>query len=60
MMNGEEKVDKKQKSISEAKSEKINHRKLPQTNLRKNLLEIMKLHFVHLWHLFLSKRFSKL
>jgi hypothetical protein len=27
----------------------IGHKKLPQTNLRKDLLEIMKLLLVHLW-----------
>jgi hypothetical protein len=36
----------------------IGHRKLPQTNLRKDLLGIMKQVFVHLWHLrFWRRRF---
>jgi hypothetical protein len=29
----------------------MGHRKLPQTNLSKDLLQISKLFFVHLWHL---------
>jgi hypothetical protein len=33
---------------------------MPQTNLRKNLIEIIKQLFVHLWHiLFCRRRFFK-
>jgi hypothetical protein len=40
---------------------KMGHRKMPQTNLRKNLLEIIKLLFVHLWHMrFCRRRFVKI
>jgi hypothetical protein len=38
-------------TISEAYRKKISHRKLPRTNLRKELIEIMKLLFVHIWNL---------
>jgi hypothetical protein len=40
---------------------KMGHREMPQTNLRKNLLEIIKLLFVHLWHIrFYRRRFVKI
>jgi hypothetical protein len=38
-------------ALSEALSQNIVDRKLPRTNLKKGLLEIIKLFFVHLWHL---------
>jgi hypothetical protein len=34
----------------------IGYRKLPRTNLRKDLLGIMKQVFVHLWHLRIWRR----
>jgi hypothetical protein len=34
----------------------IGHKKLPRTNLRKYLLEIIKLFIVHLWHLLFWRR----
>jgi hypothetical protein len=40
---------------------KIGHRKMPQTNLKKNLLEIIKLLFVHFWHIrFCRRRFLRI
>jgi hypothetical protein len=38
----------------------IGHRKLPQTNMRKDPFEIMKLLFVYLWHLRFWRRFLKI
>jgi hypothetical protein len=32
------------------------HRKWPETNLRKDLFEIMRLLFLHLWHLWFWRR----
>jgi hypothetical protein len=39
---------------------KIGHRKLPWTNLRKDIFEIMKLPFVQFWHLWFWGRFLKI
>jgi hypothetical protein len=47
-------------TLSKYNQNNINHRKLPRTNLRKDLLGIMKQVFVHLWHLRFWRRFLKI
>jgi hypothetical protein len=48
-------------ALSVPQSEISDHRKLPRTNMRKDLLEIMKLLFVQFWHLrFWRRRFLKI